>query len=108
MASIVDVTDQTFSKLVLESSLPVLVDFRADWCAPCRALEPALSEIAGERSASLLVCQLDADRNPDTVARYGVMGLPTLILFRAGQIAGRTSQARTRRDIEEFLDAGSA
>ena len=103
MAPVVEVDDQTFGKSVLEAPVPVLVDFRADWCAPCRALEPTLADIAGERVGSLSVCRLDADMNPLTVARYGVMGLPTLILFHGGQIAGRTSQARTRRDVEDFL-----
>jgi thioredoxin 1 len=100
---VVEVDDQTFGKVVLEALVPVLVDFGADWCAPCRALEPALADIAGERIGSLSVCRLDADMNAVTVARYAVMGLPTLILFRGGQIAGRTSQARTRRDVEDFL-----
>jgi thioredoxin 1 len=100
---VVEVDDQTFGKFVLEARVPVLVDFRADWCAPCRALELALVDVADERIGSLSVCRLDADMNPVTVARYGVMGLPTLILFRGGQIAGRTSQARTRRDVEDFL-----
>jgi len=103
LAPVVEVDDQTFGKLVLEALVPVLVDFRADWCAPCRTLEPVLADIAVERVGSLSVCQLDADRNPATVARYGIMGLPTLILFHGGQIAGRTSQARTRRDVEDFL-----
>ncbi len=100
-----EVDDRTFGQLVLAAPAPVLVDFGADWCAPCRALEPALAEIAEERGDALLVCRLDADRNPETVAAYGVMGLPTLILFVGGQIRGRTSQARTRRDIEEFLSS---
>ena len=103
MAPVVEVDDQTFGKLVLEALVPVLVDFRASWCAPCRALESALADIADERVGLLSVCRLDADMNPVTVARYGVMGLPTLILFRGGQVAGRTSQARTRRDVEDFL-----
>jgi thioredoxin 1 len=103
LAPVVEVDDQTFGKSVLEASVPVLVDFRADWCVPCRALESTLADIAGERLGSLSVCRLDADTNPVTVARYGVMGLPTLILFRDGQIVGRTSQARTRRDVEDFL-----
>ena len=105
MAPVVEVDDQTFGKLVLEVLVPVLVDFRADWCVPCRALEPALADIADERVGSLSVCRLDADMNPVTVARYGIMGLPTLILFRDGQVAGRTSQARTRSDVEDFLAA---
>ncbi len=103
MAPVVEVDDQTFGTLVLEALVPVLVDFRASWCAPCRALESALVDIADERVGSLSDCRLDADMNPETVARYGLMGLPTLILFHGGQIAGRTSQARTRRDVEDFF-----
>lgn len=97
------VTDATFQREVLGAPVPVLVDFGADWCAPCRALEPTLAELARERAGSLRVCRVDADRNPETVARYEVMGLPTLILFQGGKVVGRTSQARTRADVEEFL-----
>lgn len=99
----VTVTDGTFSDEVLHSELPALVDFWADWCAPCRALAPVLEELAVAWSGRLKVCKVDADKNPASVDRCAVMGLPTLVLFRDGRVLGRTSQARTRRDVDAFL-----
>ncbi len=88
MAALPAVTDHTFQAEVLEAERPVLVDFGADWCPPCRAIAPVLEAIAAERD-DLRILTLDTDRNTATAARYGVQGLPTLILFRNGQEAAR-------------------
>ncbi|HEV2813759.1 MAG TPA: thioredoxin [Solirubrobacteraceae bacterium] len=88
MASLPAVTDHTFQAEVLESDVPVLVDFGADWCPPCRAIAPVLESIAAERD-DLRIVTLDTDANPATAAAHGVQGLPTLILFRGGHEAAR-------------------
>lgn len=78
-----------FDRTVLEAEVPVLVDFYADWCAPCKIVAPVMDEIAQKRSGSLLVAKLDTDQAPQISARYGIRGIPTMILFRAGQEVGR-------------------
>ncbi len=88
MAALSAVADHDFQADVLEADVPVLVDFGADWCPPCRAIAPVLEAVAAERE-DLRIVTLDTDRNPGTAARYGVQGLPTLILFRHGQEAAR-------------------
>lgn len=81
----VPVTDQTFEKDVLKASVPVLVDFWAEWCGPCRALGPKLEEIAGELKGKIQIVKLNVDENPTSPAKYGVRGIPTMILFKDGK-----------------------
>jgi thioredoxin 1 len=78
------VTDDTFESEVLKSDKPVLVDFWAEWCGPCRALAPKLEEIAAEMGEKLRVLKINVDENPNMPARYGVRGIPTMILFKSG------------------------
>ena len=98
------VDDDRFAAEVLESDLPVLVDFTADWCPPCRVMNPLLAELAADRD-DLRVVSLDVDANPQTTARYGVLSMPTFLLFRGGEPVLSLVGARPRRRLEQELDA---
>jgi len=86
MSNAVAVTDETFETEVLKSPVPVLVDFWAAWCSPCRAIAPAVDEIAAEYAGRLKVVKLDVDQYGDVSGRYGVLGIPTLLVFKGGQV----------------------
>jgi len=89
MTKPIDVTDSTFEELVLKAELPTVVDFWAVWCGPCKMIAPVLEEIAGEYDGKLQVVKLDVDHNNKSAMQYGVMSIPTLILFKHGQVAER-------------------
>ncbi|MEU8616855.1 thioredoxin [Streptomyces sp. NPDC048623] len=100
-----EVTDADFDAEVLGAELPVLVEFTADWCGPCRQLAPVLSAVAEEEAGRLKVVQIDADTNPATVIKYGVLSMPTLMVFRAGEPVKAMVGARPkRRLLEELAD----
>ena len=103
------VTDDTFDELVLRSELPVLLEFTASWCPPCRMIEPVLRDIAAELADRLVVAQLDVDEDPRTAAAAGVLGMPTLALYRDGVAVARLTGARPKaallRAFEEYLPA---
>ena len=101
--SVTHVTDAEFEEKVLNAEGPVLVDFWADWCGPCKAIAPALEEIAGEMSDSLSVAKLDVDSNPSTPAKYGIRGIPTLILFKDGEVADTKEGALPKAKLSEWL-----
>jgi thioredoxin 1 len=102
-----EVTDSTFEKEVLQSSQPVLVDFWAEWCAPCRMLTPTVEAIAEQYASRALVVKLNVDDNPSTSQRYGIKGIPTLILFNGGKeeerVVGATSKESIARIIEKHV-----
>jgi thioredoxin 1 len=102
MTQIPTVTDDGFAADVLESERPVLVDFTAAWCPPCRVMKPVLSELATERD-DLRIVQLDVDEHQRTAAEYGVLSMPTFILFRDGREVRRLVGARPRRRLEAEL-----
>jgi thioredoxin 1 len=101
------VTDETFAERVLDHDKPVLVDFWAPWCGPCRMIAPVLEEIAQERADSLTIVKLNYDENPRTGATYGVMGLPTMLLFDKGQpirsFVGARPKLRLLAELDDAL-----
>ena len=99
-----EITDDAFTAEVLESDKPVLVDFTAVWCPPCRVMNPILAELASERD-DLRVVSLDVDDNQETAARYGVLSMPTFMLFRAGEPVLRLVGSRPRKRLEAELTA---
>ena len=105
--AITDVTDANFQAEVLESSEPVLVDFWAPWCGPCRIVAPHLEELAGERD-DLRIVKLNVDDNPNTAARYNVMSIPTLLLFKNGQVAHQIIGALPKNRLVQELEPALA
>jgi thioredoxin 1 len=99
-----DVTDNNFQAEVLESEKPVLVDFWAPWCGPCRVVAPVLEEIAAERD-DLTIVKLNVDENQQTAAQYGVMSIPTMILFKNGQAAKTVIGAYPKKRLESALES---
>jgi thioredoxin 2 len=97
------VSDDNFERVIGDSKVPVLVDFYADWCGPCKIMAPILDEIAHTRQGDLLVLKLDTDRNQHTSQRFGIRGIPTLILFSNGEEVSRQTGAVPKQEIEALL-----
>ena len=99
------VTDQNFESEVLGAAKPVLVDFWAEWCGPCKSFAPVLDEIAKEYQDRLTIAKLDIDSNPSTPGRYGIRGIPTVILYKDGQAAAQSVGAMSKSRLTAFLDS---
>jgi thioredoxin 1 len=101
--STVKITDETFEQAVLQAELPVLVDFWAEWCGPCKQIAPALEQISEELSGLVTIAKLNIEDSPTTPSRYGVRGIPTMMLFRRGQMASMKVGAMAKQKILEWL-----
>jgi len=102
---IVYVTDDSFDAEVLQSDSPVLVDYWADWCGPCKMIAPILDEIAGEYDGKLKVAKLNIDENPATPPKFGIRGIPTLMIFKAGGVEATKVGAVSKSQLTAFIDS---
>ncbi len=102
---IIEVSDDSFEQEVLNAGEPVLVDYWAEWCGPCKAIAPALEEIAGEYAGKLKVVKLNIDDNPGTPPRFGIRGIPTLMLFKAGEVEATKVGALSKSQLTAFIDS---
>jgi thioredoxin 1 len=102
---IVKVTDDSFDSQVLQAGQPVLVDYWAEWCGPCKMIAPLLEEIAEEYGDRLKVAKLNIDENPDTPPKYGIRGIPTLMLFKQGEVEATKVGALSKSQLTAFLDS---
>jgi thioredoxin 1 len=103
--STTNVTDASFEQDVLNSDKPVLVDFWAEWCGPCKQIGPALEEISGELEGKLTVAKINIDENPGVPQKYGVRGIPTMMIFSGGQVAATKVGALPKGKISEWIEA---
>jgi thioredoxin 1 len=98
------VTDQSFQADVLSADRPVLVDFWAEWCGPCKMIAPALEEIAADLGDQVTIAKINIDENPDTPGKYGVRGIPTMLLFKNGEAVAQKVGAAPRSNIQQWLE----
>lgn len=99
------VSDQSFEEDVIKSSAPVIVDFWAEWCGPCRMVAPILDEVSGEMGEKIRIVKLNVDENPQTASKYGIMSIPTLLLFKDGKIASRQVGAAPKAKLVQWINA---
>jgi thioredoxin 1 len=103
--NIINVTDSTFEQEVLSSEIPVLLDYWAEWCGPCKMIAPILNDIADEYSGKIKVAKLNIDENPGTPAKFGVRGIPTLMIFKSGSIEATKVGAMSKSQLSAFIDS---
>ncbi|MCH8079236.1 MAG: thioredoxin TrxA [Proteobacteria bacterium] len=103
--NIVHVTDSSFEEEVLKSDMPVIVDYWAEWCGPCKAIAPVLEEIAGEYQGKLIVAKMDVDDNQQTPQKYVVRGIPTLMIFKDGDVIGTKVGQLSKSQLTAFIDS---
>ena len=103
-AAPVDVTDTDFERAVIRSEVPVLVDFWAEWCGPCRVVGPTVAELAAEYGERLVVAKVDVDANPDSAARFGIRSIPTLKLFKSGEVVETTVGVTPKSELVSLID----
>jgi thioredoxin 1 len=101
--SVGKVSDADFEAQVLKANEPVVVDFWAEWCGPCRMIAPALEEIAGAMEGKVKIVKLNVDENPGTAAKYGIMSIPTLMIFKGGELASRQVGAAPKQRLEQWI-----
>ncbi len=98
------ITDATFNDSVLKSDIPVLLDFWAPWCGPCRAVGPIVDELATEYEGKVLIAKMNVDENPNTPSKFGIRAIPTLIIFKGGEVVEQITGAVTKDALKEKLD----
>ena len=103
MAEILEITDDSFEAEVLKSDKPAILDFWAEWCAPCRAISPILKELAAAYGDRVTIAKMDIDAHPKTPGQYGVRAIPTVLAFQGGQVVEQIQGARPKRDFEEMI-----
>ncbi len=103
MSSIANVTDLSFDSEVMKSSEPVVVDFWAEWCGPCRNIAPALDEIASDLQGKVKIARLNVDENPEVTGRYGIHSIPTLMIFKNGKSVGSKVGAETKSELSHWI-----
>jgi len=103
--SVGKVSDSSFETEVLKADGPVVVDFWAEWCGPCRMIAPALDEIAGAMGGKVKIVKLNVDENPQTASKYGVMSIPTLMIFKDGELASRQVGAAPKQKLQQWISA---
>jgi thioredoxin 1 len=102
---VLEVSNDNFESEVVSSEKPVLVDFWAEWCGPCKQIAPVVEEIAGEHSDKLKVCKMDVDANRETAVQFGIRSIPTLLIFKNGEVAGSQIGAVSKQQLLEFIQA---
>ena len=103
--NLLHVTDASFENDVLQSDMPALVDFWAAWCGPCKMIAPLLDEISGDYAGKIKVCKMDVDSNPETSVKFNVRGIPTLLIFKNGNIEATKVGALSKAQLVEFVEA---
>ena len=101
------VSDADFEAQVLKSAEPVVVDFWAEWCGPCKMIAPALEELAGSMNGKVKIVKLNVDENPATAGKYGIMSIPTLMLFKNGELASRQVGAAPKQKLEQWITSAA-
>ena len=105
--NILNVTDDSFESDVLRNDLPVLVDYWAEWCGPCKMIAPVLEEVADEYAGKMVVSKLNIDDNPNTPPKYGIRGIATLMIFKGGEVAATKVGALSKSQLLEFIQSNS-
>jgi len=103
MAQILEVTDQTFEAQVLKADRPAVVDFWAEWCAPCRAIAPIIKDLAAQYGDQVVIAKMDIEANPTTPGRFGIRSIPTVLAFRGGRVVEQLVGARPKADFEAMI-----
>lgn len=103
--SITHVTDSSFEAEVLQAEGPVLVDFWAEWCGPCKMIAPVLDELAGDYNGKITICKMDVDANKETPAKFNIRGIPTLMIFKGGNLDSTKVGALSKTQLVEFIDS---
>ena len=101
---VLEITDGNFVEEVTNSDIPVLVDFWAEWCGPCRAMAPVIEELAGEYEGKIKVGKLDTDNNRDTALQFGITAIPTIILFKGGELVNKKVGQNSKKDLKAAID----